>query len=451
MTELTGVELARPGMWPISTGQKEFTAEDLRDAADFFTATGGQAIPVALGHNDERFTGEPSFGSVVNVTYEEDERGPVLKGDLVDMPGWLAAAAPKRWPNRSIEGFQDFEYDGRKYRLVLTGLALLGVAPPAVRNIKSLRDLQVALAASAAHRIVATAPAEPVAAASDPAMPYGDVMYADPGYQDDGKKRYPLDSEEHCRAAWSYINKPGNAAKYTSEQLAQIKARIRAALKKYGVKVAAEASPPEPPNTPDEAPVSAGASSSPPEGAGMSLAKYREALAGLPDNASEEDIAAALAAAGLSSSPPEPAKVPAPTATPPADPQPQPVEPSRQLAEVAAAAGAVVLDAGVWKQAQEQIAQGVQAAAKLREQERDMLLSAAVDDGRIPPANRAHWAALWDKDPKGTTQVIASLKRNLIPVNAMGYVGDDEDGPDPYAGLFPPEPTEPRRGVMSRG
>jgi hypothetical protein len=71
-----------------------------------------------------------------------------------------------------------------------------------------------------------------------PSMPYGDVTYADPGYQEDGKKRYPLDSEEHCRAAWSYINQEKNAAQYTPEQLKQIKGRIQAALKKYGVQTA---------------------------------------------------------------------------------------------------------------------------------------------------------------------------------------------------------------------
>lgn len=71
--------------------------------------------------------------------------------------------------------------------------------------------------------------------ATDPKKPYGDVSYADPGYQADGKKRYPLDSEEHCRAAWSYVNMPKNAAKYTPGQLAKIKARIKSAGQKYGI------------------------------------------------------------------------------------------------------------------------------------------------------------------------------------------------------------------------
>ena len=81
-----------------------------------------------------------------------------------------------------------------------------------------------------------------VFAADNPKEPYGDVAYADPGYQDDGKKRYPLDTEEHCRAAWSYINMPKNAAKYDPKELKLIKGRIKAALKKYGVQVSDEAS-----------------------------------------------------------------------------------------------------------------------------------------------------------------------------------------------------------------
>jgi hypothetical protein len=74
----------------------------------------------------------------------------------------------------------------------------------------------------------------------DPKAPYGDVTYADPGYQKDGKKRYPLDSAAHCRAAWSYINMPKNAAEYTAEQLSSIKSKIKAAAKKFGIDISDE-------------------------------------------------------------------------------------------------------------------------------------------------------------------------------------------------------------------
>jgi phage head maturation protease len=55
--------------------------------------------------------------------------------------------------------------------------------------------------------------------------------YADPGFEPDGRKRYPLDSEEHIRAAWSYIHQKNNGARYTAAQLDHIKAKIVAAWK----------------------------------------------------------------------------------------------------------------------------------------------------------------------------------------------------------------------------
>lgn len=70
--------------------------------------------------------------------------------------------------------------------------------------------------------------------------PYGEVRYADPGYQKDGVKRYPIDSKAHCRAAWSYINQQGNANKYTAAQLARIKSRIKSAAKKFGINIVSE-------------------------------------------------------------------------------------------------------------------------------------------------------------------------------------------------------------------
>jgi phage head maturation protease len=70
--------------------------------------------------------------------------------------------------------------------------------------------------------------------------PYGDTQYADPGYQKDNVKRYPLDTEAHCRAAWSYINMSKNAAKYTPEQVASIKSKIKAAAKRLGVQISSE-------------------------------------------------------------------------------------------------------------------------------------------------------------------------------------------------------------------
>lgn len=57
---------------------------------------------------------------------------------------------------------------------------------------------------------------------------YGkDADFADPK-----NKKYPLDTAEHIRAAWSYIHMPKNAKKYDAADLKTIKSRIVSAWKK---------------------------------------------------------------------------------------------------------------------------------------------------------------------------------------------------------------------------
>jgi hypothetical protein len=68
----------------------------------------------------------------------------------------------------------------------------------------------------------------------------GGRVYADPGYQKDKKQRYDLSTRQKAKSAWAYVNQADNAGKYTGPQLKQVKKRIVAALKKFGVTVAAE-------------------------------------------------------------------------------------------------------------------------------------------------------------------------------------------------------------------
>lgn len=73
--------------------------------------------------------------------------------------------------------------------------------------------------------------------------PYGDVKYADPK---NGK--YPIDTAAHAKAAWSYINMPKNAAMYPMNgvQLSDVKARIKAACKKFGITISdSNSAPPD--------------------------------------------------------------------------------------------------------------------------------------------------------------------------------------------------------------
>jgi hypothetical protein len=61
---------------------------------------------------------------------------------------------------------------------------------------------------------------------------YGDVKFAD-----ETNKKYPIDTPEHVRAAWSYINHEDNAAKYDKDEVALIKKRIKRAADEHGVEI----------------------------------------------------------------------------------------------------------------------------------------------------------------------------------------------------------------------
>lgn len=339
MADLLGVEIARPGTWLLSSGELVVTEAMLTDAADYAARPGSRPAPLRLGHVDARFDGEPSLGWLGNLRVEDDG-GPVLKGDITGMPEWLAKAAPMAWPDRSMEGWTDYESDGRTYAMVVDGLALLGVTPPGMSTIRSLRDLPQALGVAASMRMVAALRSLKLSAAS-----------------------------------------------------------------------AAVAPPAQ-------------------RGAGMDPAKFREAL-GLSDSASDEDVRGALVAAGFVA-----AAAPAPTV-----PAPQAPEPADD-AKVAAkhVAGTVMIDASTWDAAQERIKRLEAADAKRRRDERDQVIAAAVREGKFTPARKEHWARLWDADPEGTREVISSLTRNVMPVEAMGAAYDDDEFDAEFASLFPPAP-----------
>lgn len=70
--------------------------------------------------------------------------------------------------------------------------------------------------------------------------PYGNVKYADPGYQADGKARYPIDTPEHVKAALSYIAQASNRAKYSPADLEKVEEAIEKAAERFGIKTAPE-------------------------------------------------------------------------------------------------------------------------------------------------------------------------------------------------------------------
>ncbi len=115
---------------------------------------------------------------------------------------------------------------------------------------------------------------------------------------------------------------------------------------------------------------------------------------GLADDADEAAIVAALA---------RPAEPPAPRTAP----------------------GTVVLDETAHAQLVADATAGREARTQQLAERRASLVQAAVTDGRIPPARRAHWLAYLEADP-GAEETLANLQTGMVPLAEIGYQAKDD-------------------------
>jgi hypothetical protein len=168
------------------------------------------------------------------------------------------------------------------------------------------------------------------------------------------------------------------------------------------------------------------------EGPAMDPAKIREAL-GLTAEAPDDDVVAALAAAGLAPAAAPTDTPPAPAGNAPAEDMLPPVQP------VAASGDAVLLDPVQYNALRVSAARGEEAWRKMREAECGAVLDAAIKAGKFPPARRDHYEKLWAADPDGTKDMVEKLAANVIPVMTSGYpgVGDETEQDMAYAAMYP--------------
>lgn len=212
--------------------------------------------PAALTSGDTLVAAAMSAAAelLIALAWDPDHDGDddsTAKGDT-DHDHWTADGKKK-----SGKGADDGKGDGGEHsshaaykKFVKNGMKPAAAAKACARSDKNAKATALAegvlvalggLQADPDNWVELTA-SDPVAVAlagkgaeGDGSKPYGNVTYADPGYQSDGKKRYPIDTEEHVRAALSYIGKAKNAGRYSAQQLASIKAKIRSAAKKFGI------------------------------------------------------------------------------------------------------------------------------------------------------------------------------------------------------------------------
>lgn len=170
----------------------------------------------------------------------------------------------------------------------------------------------------------------------------------------------------------------------------------------------------------------------------MDPAKTREAL-GLSADAPDEEVRSAMQVALQSlGGDTGPAKQPVQASL--FDDGGEPAAAKPKVAPIPQ--GMMLVAASVWEQREEAIKTLTAHMESAKRKERDEVIAEAVRAGKFTPAQRQHFAQLWDLDPDGTREAIGKLTPNTaLAVMASGYAGDtdiDTALEAEFAHLFPP-------------
>lgn len=168
LTTIPGVEIVHTGHnW---RGHPEPTTITKAHLDSIVKAAQDPIIPrpgVKAGHSDPRFQGEPYLGRLINLRL--NDKGDAVIADWAGVPAWVANIHDTAWPSRSIEldHGATLGYPGaEKYPVVCTGLALLGVHPPAITildDIKARYGQEENMPNQPAHTFAAGLPSEDIA------------------------------------------------------------------------------------------------------------------------------------------------------------------------------------------------------------------------------------------------------------------------------------------------
>lgn len=141
LVTVPNVELLEVGQeWETSTGVFDFRLEDLQSCIASQDDPSLRSPVVKLGHVDPRFDGQPALGRIENLRLTNNSQ--TLVGDLVGVPFWLAQVLFSAYPRRSIEGnFDVTTRTGNSWPMILTGVALLGDAYPAIDTLEDIQAL----------------------------------------------------------------------------------------------------------------------------------------------------------------------------------------------------------------------------------------------------------------------------------------------------------------------
>lgn len=478
MVRIENVPLVRTGIdYPLSTGPKTFTEEDLQAAVAAVANDPAVHAPrikidgLAESFDPQAHGGEPALGWVEDLAVSGD--GQTLTGTMV-IPEWLGDVADFAYPNRSIEGISGLHTPtGQSHDLVVTAVVLLGVDLPGVSTLPDLAEFLANGPAGDAPTPEAIAAAaswegEPLRAGMDQDIVRRrliDWMMAGAGDNlpdendspwdlwpvalrfDDGGKPYAKVLDEGTGRLYRVdITVSGNDVSFGDfiEVVEQdVPVAASAGDTRRGLVWASRA---------DQRPTPRQQ-----ERDEMNVAELREAAGltaeQLPDDATPAQVAEALRQPVPDPTPSEEEEQEVPTPE-----QPEPVAASAALPE-----GVVAVDAATL----EELKAGAQTAQQLAKEkadgDRDRTIQAAIKAGKFTPARREHFERLWAKDPEGTKHTLTAdpsdggLAANLVPVQEIGGEPQDAAGnvseqehEQFMAQQFPGSRAPRKRGIQHR-
>ncbi len=435
------VELGSVGTWDISNIDGWHpTADDFASAVAAMDCPAVRRPALKFGHSEG--PGDPSIGVIDNLAVTDD--GQTLVGDYVGVPAWLAAADDEgraviasAYPDRSGEWEHNYVCQlGHTHPFVLHAMALLGVVRPGIGTLESLYDLyakapekETAMATTALASVTVDQVRSAYyngPAANDYNLWIREVLVDPPQLivqndSDNSLQRVPFTASDNEVTF-------GEPTKVTVEYIDAAPAAPAAAAPAVRFASRAESRPGRPAAAPTPAAGAVGATTeggSDVEITDDQLATLRTALGLAADADLDAILAAAVAAnAGEGEATEE-------TADPAA-----PAEPTdtAQASTGGLPAGVVAIDSGRLQALEADAAAFKAHLAKQRSAEIDQVLSSAISEGRITPANSAAWRETLTRDLDHGRTLLASMAANsAVPVTELGHATASADVADVQA------------------
>lgn len=177
-------------------------------------------------------------GRTIAALVDTTDGPPFLRG--VSIRGaWVGKVRREPGPDGvPVETANDLELDGLDFtrKPGVLGARVDTYTPASFRQEESAPDGRVLITESVQEALVHTV--SETAAQSAAVESAG--TYADPGYQPDKTKRYPLDTKARAKTAWARVHESEVARGYTAAQLKRIRQRVAKALRGHGVEVATQ-------------------------------------------------------------------------------------------------------------------------------------------------------------------------------------------------------------------